>query len=498
MAAVTFTEEQQGIICLDETPSLLRVQAFAGTGKTFTLLHYALARPDVRFLYVVFNRSMRDEAMQKFPNNVETLTSHQLAFRALGAKYKHKLAPGLRLRDIAQIIGGDGRRPNYYLARVVLDTLQAFIISADPRLDHRHLPPEAGKWVDRGAKVIQYAQALWRRMIDPEDPSVKMIHDGYLKLFQLSNPDLSKRYDAILFDEAQDSNPVTNALILKQPLPKVYVGDRHQQIYAFRGAINALEGLRADVSKSLTTSFRFGEATASYANQLLSTYKGETKPLTGAGPETLIDRLPADGKPFALLHRTFAECFNSAVRAVRAGRTLGWVGGIENYDLRSIEDLYYLSAREYDRIRDPRLRTEYPSFEEYREVAEESDDVEMKRRIKIVDTYGEQIPELMDLIRARTVRNLRRATLVLSTAHRAKGMEFERVCLTDDFKDLHDPKMSEEDREQEANLLYVAITRATHHLQIPPSISHMILTPPTPKVLVSIRAHQQQGLKKAS
>jgi hypothetical protein len=35
---------------------------------------------------------------------------------------------------------------------------------------------------------------------------VKMIHDGYLKLYQLSRPQLDQ-YDIILIDEAQDLTP---------------------------------------------------------------------------------------------------------------------------------------------------------------------------------------------------------------------------------------------------------------------------------------------------
>jgi L-asparaginase II len=38
----------------------------------------------------------------------------------------------------------------------------------------------------------------------------------------------------------------------------IYVGDAHQQIYAWRGAVNAMQQLPLPESR-LTTSFRFGE-----------------------------------------------------------------------------------------------------------------------------------------------------------------------------------------------------------------------------------------------
>jgi len=70
-----------------------------------------------------------------------------------------------------------------------------------------------------------------------------MLHDGYLKLYQLSNPVL--QYDCILLDEAQDINPVTGEIIFSQSrafnfyskkTSIILVGDSHQQIYSFRGA----------------------------------------------------------------------------------------------------------------------------------------------------------------------------------------------------------------------------------------------------------------------
>lgn len=74
------------------TGSLLVVRAYAGTGKTSTLVKYALRNPDIRMLYLAFNRAIRDEAASKFPPNVDCKTSHQLAFALFGKRYTHKLS----------------------------------------------------------------------------------------------------------------------------------------------------------------------------------------------------------------------------------------------------------------------------------------------------------------------------------------------------------------------------------------------------------------------
>jgi F-box protein 18 (helicase) len=60
--------------------------------------------------------------------------------------------------------------------------------------------------------------------------------------------------------------------------------------------------------------------------------------------------------------------------------------------------------------------------------------------------------------------------ILLSTAHKAKGIEFESVILTDDYTDL---KITKDvfGREtypsiEEINILYVALTRAATNLQM--------------------------------
>ena len=42
-------------------------------------------------------------------------------------------------------------------------------------------------------------------MVDLQDTGMLMPHDGYLKLYQLSKPDLSQRFDCMLLDEGRTS-----------------------------------------------------------------------------------------------------------------------------------------------------------------------------------------------------------------------------------------------------------------------------------------------------
>ncbi|OPX18912.1 MAG: hypothetical protein BZ151_12045 [Desulfobacca sp. 4484_104] len=78
--------------------------------------------------------------------------------------------------------------------------------------------------------------------------NLKIDHNFYLKDFQLNfkTCGLAGAYDAILLDEGQDVNPVILSIFNQFRARKIMVGDRHQKIYGFRGAINAIENFAAD------------------------------------------------------------------------------------------------------------------------------------------------------------------------------------------------------------------------------------------------------------
>lgn len=257
----------------------LVVRAFAGTGKTSTLVRFARANPDIRMLYLAYNRAVRDEAEQKFPFNVECKTSHQLAWPNFGRHYQERLTGNLRITDVARQLN----TRHWPLARTAITTFNAFLCSGDSEFGPQHLPDEDARSGLSAEKILAAAQQLWRESAR-QDGTFPVTHDVYLKLYQLSHPDLSKRWQTLLFDEAQDANPVIQSLILTQRCNVVLVGDRHQQIYRFRGAENALDapGLSDAERLNLTHSFRFGLAVASVANMLLAR-QGETLPVVGDG-----------------------------------------------------------------------------------------------------------------------------------------------------------------------------------------------------------------------
>ncbi|WP_392587950.1 UvrD-helicase domain-containing protein [Serratia ureilytica] len=442
----------------------LVVRAFAGTGKTSTLVRFALANPESRMLYIAYNRAVRDEAEQKFPFNVECKTSHQLAWPNFGRHYQKRLTGNLPITEAARQLN-----TRYWpLARTAITTFNAFLCSGDSEFGPQHLPDEDARSGLSSEKILAAAQLLWRESAR-QDGTFPVTHDVYLKLYQLSQPDLSKRWQTLLFDEAQDANPVIQSLILTQRCNVVLVGDRHQQIYRFRGAENALDApALVDAERlNLTHSFRFGPAVARVANMLLAR-QGETLPVVGDGGEDCaVSSLTEEiwTQHVTVLSRTVAGVIGAALDASLAGKKVFWVGGIAGYKTEELEDLYWFSADMPERMHSPTLSRDYRNFDEFESVAKATKDPEMNQGLRLLEQYF-PLPQKLQVMREHAVTDENEAQVTVSTAHRSKGLEWPVVVLNEDFTDITDPLLPDDERTDETNLLYVAVTRARKTLVI--------------------------------
>lgn len=493
------TVEQQSIV--ETEAPILVVRAFAGAGKTSTLLEFAKIRKHKKMLYLVLNKSVQIEAEQKFKGTlVKPITSHALAFRHTGLRYKHKLISGLKPYEVEKALRlADelGREIDYsgnynddmVIASVVLDTLIKYLYSPDREIQGKHVHENSKRLeklfngvgsVDENAIkqiIVIQAKRLWSKMIDIHDRDVGMLHDGYLKLFQLSDPILSE-YDYLLVDESQDMNPVSMSIIFKQTAKKVFVGDSHQAIYGWRGARNALGFAikQGGVDRYLTGSFRFGPNIAHVANQIL-VIKGETVMVNGLSGDDHIGKI-GDDEPKTVISRSNAGVFSQTARAINNQQSWWHVGGSDGYRFEQILDIYHLWKRQLNLIRDPFIRS-FTDFAELKLYVEEVEDAEIKPRCRITEEYGDAIPDIIDKIRRKegAAQSMDEAAIVMSTAHKAKGLEWSNVQLDNDFIELCDipdlSKYSDIEKQEilrpigeELNILYVAATRAQKILQL--------------------------------
>ncbi|WP_369050197.1 UvrD-helicase domain-containing protein [Burkholderia gladioli] len=457
-----YTAEQQRVI--DSSAAVLAVDAFAGTGKTSTLDGFAAARPNAKILYIAFNRSIAMAAKARFPQHVECRTTHSLAYGAVGRKYADKLGNPSPY-EVAMRMNTNNRR-----AKLALETVNAWLCSVDPEIDDNHVSEQEDDAQMRSI-LLELARAIWKQMCDFNSP-IKMPHDGYLKLWAMSRPKL--RYDYILLDEAQDTNPLTLDLVMAQRTHAklVLVGDRHQGIYGFRQAVNAMEEVNADERIAITQSFRFGSGIAELASVILHDYKGEQNAIRGRDDIEVSWRVNRR-QPFTILSRTNAALFGELARLVTGKppvKAVHYVGGFEGYFFGKVLDAFYLWSDERRSIKDDSIGR-FPDFAGFKQYGEEADDAEVKALVKVVEQYQNDVPSIYNALKAAETP-ADRAAVTVATAHKSKGLEWEQVVLTDDFISL--PPEDDDYDPEEVNLLYVAITRAIRVLEPTASVKTLI------------------------
>jgi hypothetical protein len=483
MTTTTFkpTAEQQLALDAFTSGQSLVIEAGAGTGKTATLKLLAESTGR-RGQYVAFNKAIVVEAGEKMPSTVTCSTAHSLAYRAVGHRYGGRLRSSARMKsnELARLLRvdpvvvrvGDITKalPAAFLAGLVLRGVTNFCQSADAEPTRRHLPYLDGIDLptDDGARtyanndlvrdaLVEPLRRAWADLSDVNG-SLPFKHDHYLKLWQLSDPRIAADY--IMLDEAQDANPVIAAVIAAQSHAQlVYVGDSQQQIYEFTGAVNALAKMQSDHRTFLTQSFRFGPAIADVANSVLRQIDGAELRLTGT--DTILSSVGPLAEPDAVLCRTNAAAVTTVLHEQARNRKPHLVGG-------GTEVVSFARAAADLQNGRSTFHPELACFDSWTEVQTyvETDQLggELRLLVKLVDDFGtDTILEALD--RMPTERN---ADVIVSTAHKSKGREWNTVQLCGDFNPPQ-PKPGEPERELDAaelRLLYVAVTRARRELDL--------------------------------
>lgn len=449
----------------------LKICAFAGAGKTSTLKLMANER-EGQGLYLAFNSKIARDAKADFPREVDCRTTHSLAARSIQGKYgftRPKMFDSMGAMQLASVLDLSNRRIDGAVtltppqqAFLFLATVRRFCQSADSEIGSQHvvttprllgLKPQVRQEVN--AWILEKAKNLWARMIAHDD-EMPLGHDGYLKFWALGRPQL--HYDYVLMDEAQDTNPVVLGVLTDQTTQIVYVGDKHQQIYEWRGAVNAMDLIETSETTSLTQSFRFGEAIARSANKVLRAL-GETLPLQGNGQRH--SQILATGDPNAILARTNATVIGETLAAIEHGQRPFILGGTKELR-RLVGDVFNLMRGE------PGSHPDFFGFKNWDEVVAFADSDE-----------GESLRPFVNLVQINGANRLwaaiagsapdeSEATVTVSTAHKAKGAEWDSVQLANDF--LAESQLPSEICEAEARLFYVAMTRAKETLIVEPSL----------------------------
>lgn len=477
------------------------ITAGAGSGKTSTMLALAfemesMTHPvtgkDLRAAYLAFNKAIATEAKAKFPANTYCSTVHSMAYQACGKAYHKRLSGGRRGRKVVGPTWASARRAAVILgihqaikcgerilqpaalANLAQAAVGKFCTSAATEIQSHHVPVPDG--IDpeyheplRSA-VLPWAVKAWQEIQVPDESlkilgaedALKFKHNYYLKIWQLRRPDLTRDYDVLFYDEAQDANPCTLEVVMNFRDAGglvVAVGDENQAINGWNGAINSMTAQYYPGARDyrLTKSFRFGQPIAEEANKWL-TLLGSDMRITGHDPvKSEVGFFPH--KPDAVLCRTNAGAIAEVITLLECDYKVAMVG-------ESAKELTDLAWAAYNikagKGTDHPELCAFTTWAEVEEYADEPAGSDLRVFVTLVKMHGTRA--LIDTLKRLVKED--QADVTVSTAHRAKGREWDSVRISSDFRRPVDKETGEpgEITDEFMMLAYVATTRARKFL----------------------------------
>jgi len=399
------------------------------------------------------------------------------------------------------------------IAGFIRKTVYQFQASADNKIKEEHVfwkaciaSSERSKWRQEvsKSKYVSWAktffQEVWNKCNRVKQGYVGkgITHDAYLKCAQLEQMPID--FDVIMVDESQDMTPCQGNLFWgdHQTTNKVIYlfGDYFQQLYRFRGAGDSFQKLfQIAIPKfNLSGSFRFGKNIAAFASCILK----------GIGGETLYGRALDEGKVKEAenIKKGIVLCRsnNGMYQYIQSQRPKRWCFLQKSLKPRKSskrweEDLEkFLAALlgQHEEEADSDDGNDYTtpsesiflykgeklvSIEDIRNFAEDEGDDELSRTLSLLlylKSVGTEMSSFTERINSSFYPLEENECpddydgVVLSTVHTAKGLEFDSVLIFNDFnfECIMKAAAGQSNSLDEANTLYVAVTRARRHLYL--------------------------------
>lgn len=345
----------------------------------------------------------------------------------------------------------------------------------------REIKPHATRWEDLADLAIQFdlepdeqwagtafdlayvCDASVRAMdLAASEKPVKTGIDGSDMIFlPLRNRWLTKTYDMVVVDEAQDMTVAQLEIARGVCRGRIFViGDDRQAIYAFRGADSeSLSRLKRELNArelKLTTTYRCGRNIVDLAAAIVPDFRaGDSNP-DGVVTDLPLSKLVASAGPGDfILSRINAPLVSTAMSLLRAGKRTRVAGRDIGAGLKTL-------------VKKMRART-IPEFLKKVDawMSRETNRALAANRPEKVEAIRDQAEMLMSFAdNARSVSEVEERITALftddglgeagmitcSSVHRSKGLEADRVfILADTLRASNDEEM---------NIQYVAITRA--------------------------------------
>lgn len=477
------TLQQEIIIAEAKARRNIAIEAKAGAAKTTTCVMIAneVIKPS---LYIAFNKDIAEEAKGKFPTHVTCQTIHSLAYRDVvkfpKSKLGQKLQGNLQLSDIEEFLTQldlDDEEARFDFKLTVRELITSFCQSDSFDLNKFIFDQLENVEEVTEAEIGNYQKVCtdyWLAMTN-EHSSARISHDIYMKMFQLKKPVLL--FDVIYLDEAQDSNPVTLDIFLRQThAQRIIVGDPFQAIYAWRGAVDAFSKVPKDFTRlSLSESFRYTQEIADTAKKIIGLF-GKNETIIG---NASIENYKESNNEVAIICRNNSTIIGYLLSAAKENKLV-----YTNVNLKEVfAKVYHVSALMFgDTPRYPVAELKvYTTYKELKKASEKL--AELRQLINLVqlltatDSLHNSITKIKNIITTEQYE----ADFIISTAHKSKGLEFDKVILDEDMFGYNDEdeeytlKDWVDENPQEVNLIYVAATRAKFVLELPWNLKAVLL-----------------------
>lgn len=467
------------------------LEAVAGAGKTTTLLQ-AIHKFSGQCVIVAYNKKIAEEISGKLKRDgidyrkCEASTVHALGFRAYRKQFPNVKVDRYKLDNIFDMVANmeawpiSLKDPIIKMASLAKQQGVGFLHNiADDHVwhgidDHFEV---CGDHPEKAGDVIKYAKML---LLHSNNDTAHIDFDDmcYLPLVHRVR---FWRYDVVMVDEAQDTNPARRAMvraILKPGGRVVAVGDRHQAIYGFTGAdADSLDLIAKDFNCQylpLTVSYRCPTEVVNFARQWVNHISSAPDAPAGSVGTIGVDELLIredlkDGT--AILCRNNKPLVNLAYQLIRRrvpcrieGRDVA--EGMKKL-VRKWSTIKTIAALE-DKLLDWKEKQVGKLMAKRKETMAQAIEDQVETILEICQqcrpeqkTLVSDITAFIDSIFSDDVTGM----LVLSSIHKSKGREWETVFWYDREGTLPSRYARQAwQLEQETNLCYVAATRAKLNL----------------------------------
>lgn len=454
--------------------------ARAGSGKTSVIVEACARMVGLDVLFVAFNKIIADELQRRVPPNTTASTCHSHGLKActhsfgrvIVDKYNdrvktlaNKLLPE-PARDAANV-GSMQKLVSLCKSQLattadeveqIADAFQCDAPLGDLKTGVGRVDPE--HWYRIALEIMDGCKPQKKGLLFPNGIS----YDDMIWLPVILNLPVLK-FDRVLVDETQDLTPAQLELVLRSVVAngRIFaVGDDRQEIYSWAGANSTIKRLirkTGATSLSMPITYRCASSIVKIANRWVPDLQAAPDAIEGCvnyvEKKALMTKVVAGD---AILSRTNAPLVSICLALLRAGKRATIRGRDVGAGLAAL-------VRKSNKHLIPEFSTwlaDYASRERDRLVrlGKESKIEELEDRIETLVALSEgcaTTSELCTRIETLFSEEKGEGKILLSSTHKAKGLEWDRVWL---LWDTYRPGSKTE----EDNLCYVAVTRAKSEL----------------------------------